>query len=571
MSEREPGSGRADDLRRQAEEKAGADEVTTREALAPDEAAVVLHELRVHQIELEMQNEELRRAQTELEASRARYFDLYDLAPVGYLTLSEQGLILEANLTAAGLLGVGRGALVRQRLTAFIVPEDQDTYFRHRRRLAETGATQVCEVRMLRRGVGPFWARMEATTVEDLDGEAVHRAVISDVADHKRADEERLKLEARLIEAQKIEAVGRLAGGVAHDFNNLLQAMLSQAQALQLSADSQELAEALAEIEAHIRRGASLTQQLLLFSRREVSQRKRLDLGEVITAAEMMLRRLTPDNIRTAVEMPLGHLWVEGDSGQLQQVVVNLALNARDAMPSGGTLTLRGGDGDGEVFLEVSDTGHGMDEETQRQLFEPFFTTKDAEHGTGLGLAVVHGIVTQHHGRVEVSSQPGQGSRFRVVLPVMPEPTVVRARPAATGPVPVKVEPPRGSGERVLVVEDEDGARQGLASILELLGYQVTAVGSGEEALALEQMPGFDVLLCDLMLPGIQGTEVAERLGERWPALRIVLMSGYAHGDVLRRQIAQPTLRFLQKPFGMSALAREVRAALEDESGGRER
>jgi len=215
----------ADALRRRAEEIArekAAPSAENLQALSPEETRQTLHELRVHQIELEMQNEELRRAQADLDAARARYFDLYDLAPVGYCTISEKGLILEANLTAATLLGVARGALVNQPFTRFILLEDQDIYYLHRRQLFETGAPQVWEIRMLREGADPFWARMDATVAQDANGAPVCRAVMTDITERKRAEEEKEKLEAQFRHAQKAESLGRMAGGIAHHYNNLM-------------------------------------------------------------------------------------------------------------------------------------------------------------------------------------------------------------------------------------------------------------------------------------------------------------------------------------------------------------
>ena len=355
--------------------------------------------------------------------------------------------------------------------------------------------------------------------------------------------------------------MGGLAGGVAHDFNNILQAMLSLATVLRLKAASPELTRTVTEIEAHVERGAGLTRQLLLFSRRQVAERKRLDLGELVGAAGVLLRRLIPENIRLTLDTTPERLWVEGDAGQLQQVLMNLAVNAKDAMAGGGTLTLRTGAAVGEVVVEVIDTGHGMDAETRAHLFEPFFTTKEVGKGTGLGLSVVYGIVEQHGGRVEVESEPELGSTFRVILPALPAPEEAEDTPGA------EAELLRGRGERLLVVEDEDGAREGLAELLTMLGYEVTAVGSGEEAGALPAESAPALLLTDLMLPGIDGAALAAGLRDRWPGLRVVMMSGYTDDEAVRRGVEEGAEHFLQKPFDVAALARAVRAALAGASG----
>ncbi|MEW6336265.1 MAG: PAS domain S-box protein [Acidobacteriota bacterium] len=683
MSDDDACEGEAARLRRQAEEEARAG--TARgsgedDVLLPEQQSRLLHELRVHQIELEMQNDELRRAQEQLDAARERYFDLYDLAPVGYLTTSEEGLIEESNCTAATLLGVARSSLPGQPVARFVLPADQDIYYTHRRALRETGSPQVCELRLLRPGGSPLWVRLEASVVQGGGGARMCRVVVSDIDERQRAaaalkaseekyrtvvetaneaiivaQDGRLKFvnpmacallgysehelqsalfvdliapedremvvdrhqrrlagatlqgrysfrvlpkgggvrwveisaaviewegnratlnflsdlterklaeealarsQAQLLQAQKMEAVGRLAGGVAHDFNNILQAMLSMATVLRLKAGSPELAKIVAEIEVLIRRGAGLTQQLLLYSRHHVAEKKLLNLGELVDGMGVLLRRLLPENIRLAIDYKPEDLWVDGDAGQLQQVLMNLVVNAKEAMASGGTLTVRVGRVGDEAVLEVVDTGHGMDEATRLHLFEPFFTTKG--FGTGLGLSVVHGIVEQHRGRVEVETSSGKGSVFRVALPAIAPPD------ATAGASSGDPEPFCGHGERVLVVEDEEEARKGLADLLTILGYVVTAVGSGEETEALPDEPRPDLLLADLMLPGIDGVALTTDLHERWPGLKVVLMSGYTEDEDVRRGADRGGMPFLQKPFDMAALARVLRAAFAE-------
>jgi len=392
----------------------------------------------------------------------------------------------------------------------------------------------------------------------DVNGNPVRMiGAMDNITERKRAEAALAQSQAQLLQSQKLEAVGRLAGGVAHDFNNILQAMLSLATVLRIKAGSPELTRIVAEVETLIKRGAGLTQQLLLFSRRQVVEKKRLDLGELASAASVLLRRLIPANMRLAFDTTPDRLWVDGDTGQLQQVLMNLAVNAKDAMPGGGTLTVRTKRSDGEAVLEVIDTGHGMDEEARSHLFEPFFTTKEIGKGTGLGLSVAHGLVEQHGGRIEVESVPGEGSVFRVILPAMPAPDEAADEPSE------ETEVPRGHGERVLIVEDEDGARKGLAELLTILGYAVTAVGSGEEAGVLPVEPAPDLLLTDLMLPGIDGAALAAGLRDRWPGIKVVLMSGYTEDEAVRRGVNEGEVRFLQKPFDMLTLARALRAALD--------
>jgi two-component system cell cycle sensor histidine kinase/response regulator CckA len=371
---------------------------------------------------------------------------------------------------------------------------------------------------------------------------------------------ERRRAEEAVREAQKMRVIGQLAGGVAHDFNNLLQALLGSIDVLRVRAgDPESLSRALAEVEEDVRRGAALTRQLLLFSRREIVKMEPLDVNDAVRRASTLLRRLLRENIRLTLELAGDALRVEGDRSQLEQVLLNLAVNAADAMADGGDLTVRSGKTDqGEVFLEVEDNGIGMPEEIQAHIFEPFFTTKGREKGVGLGLSVVHGIITQHGGRVEVSSQPGRGSTFRIVLPGLGRGPSVGVGERS---VPAYEQLP-GHGERVLLVEDEQGARQAVGDILRLLKYDVVTVASGEDAIALPPERPFDLLLTDLSLPGINGGELAATLRVRWPALRIIVMSGYAENETVRRLADSGPVRFLQKPFSMDTLASELRAAL---------
>ncbi len=394
--------------------------------------------------------------------------------------------------------------------------------------------------------------------VRDTAGKVVNYVAV------KRDVTDQMALQAQLRQAQKMEAVGQLAGGVAHDFNNLLQALMSTLELLRaLGEDPARRATAITELESYVKRGASLTRQLLLFSRRGVTKRERLDLKEVVREASSLLRRLVRENIRVKLDFEPAPLPVYADRSQLEQVLVNLVVNASDAMPEGGELLLRTASRDGEsVCFEVQDSGLGIPADLQERIFEPFFTTKGVEKGTGLGLSVVHGIVTGHGGQVELESRVGKGTLFRVVLPRSGE------RPSERKGAPRGVSPRAGAGaglgESVLLVEDEEGARHGLAEMLTMLGYQVTSASSGEEAEALPPESPFDLLLTDLLLPGMHGGEVARRMRQRWPRVKVIVMSGYAEDEAVRQGLSQEGTHFLQKPFTLEVLARELRTALAE-------
>ncbi len=378
----------------------------------------------------------------------------------------------------------------------------------------------------------------------------------------KRDVTQEIMLEAQLRQRQKLEAIGRLAGGVAHDFNNLLQAMLAGTQLLRSGAvEKQQVASAVADLEEQIWRGASLTRQLLQFSRQEAPRLERLDINEVVRNAAKLVRRLVRENIALEVRVADTPLVVEGDRGQLTQVVMDLAVNATDSMPTGGSLVIAVDSVDRDtVVLSVTDTGHGIPEEVRDHIFDPFFTTKGVGKGSGLGLAAAHGIVTQHGGRIELESRVGEGTTFRVFIP--------RLGSGEPGPISgegkERSELPQGRGERILLVEDEEGARKGLRAILSLLGYDVVAEGSAEDAGKLPVYPPFDLLLSDVVLPGATGNELSRGLVDRWPGLKVILMSGYLEDDALREVIARGGVHFLRKPFDMAALAREVRTVLDE-------
>jgi PAS domain S-box-containing protein len=384
---------------------------------------------------------------------------------------------------------------------------------------------------------------------------------------------ERKLLEDELRQSQKMEAVGRLAGGVAHDFNNLLTVIAGRSQLLlaRLAEDDPDRAE-IELIERTAGRAAALTRQLLAFGRRQMLRPQLLDLGEVLRGLEPMLRRLLGEDIALAVVPGPGLGRVRADPVQVEQVIINLAVNARDAMPTGGRLSLatsraRHAPGDARrpadvpagdyVVLSVCDDGSGMDAETLRYIFEPFFTTKERGRGTGLGLATVYGIVKQSEGHVHVESAPGHGSTFRVYLPRVEEDDVAVASPARAAAVL--------GHERILLVEDDDEVRGLTREMLETRGYTVTDVADAEAALALgpARLDAVDLLMTDVVMPGLSGPELAERLHARRPDLRVLYISGYTDDAIVRRGIPQSGAPLLEKPFSLESLTLAVRQALE--------
>jgi two-component system cell cycle sensor histidine kinase/response regulator CckA len=573
-----------DGLRRRAEDAAREVAVGMPEnldALSPEDGRKMLHELRVHQIELEMQNEELRRVQEELEASRARYFDLYDLAPVGYLSVSERGLIVEANLTFATMLGRSRSALLEQPLTRFVRPGDEDIYWVHRKPLFETGAPQVCELRMVLTDGSQFWARLEETVTREADGATVCRIALSDVTEHKRLENEGAKLQEQVNQAQKMETVGRLAGGVAHDLNNLLTPILGYGELLLSDFSPGDARRESAEEIVHAaERARDLVRQLLTFSRKQIGDFKLVDLNETVEGFKTLLRRAIRTDI--AIESTSGPAsCILGDTGQLEQAIMNLAVNAQDAMPGGGVLRIDtsvievdqayAATCDGlplgrYALLTIGDTGQGMDAETQTHLFEPFFTTKEKGRGTGLGLATVYGIVKQHGGRISVYSETGEGTTFKIYLPA------VEGRASQIEPSQASVLDKDLRGvESILLVDDDLRVRDLTQAVLERLGYTVLLAEDGRKALAvLQAREGHQgdgrpvhLVLTDVIMPGMNGRDLVAKVSETYPGVRALLMSGYAEDAVASRDVLEARVNFLQKPFTVVALARKVRETLD--------
>jgi two-component system, cell cycle sensor histidine kinase and response regulator CckA len=378
---------------------------------------------------------------------------------------------------------------------------------------------------------------------------------------------ERIELEERLAHAQKMEALGRLAGGIAHDFNNLLTAMVGYSDfALALVTADSEAHRAVQEIMKAAQRATALTTQLLAFSRRQVVDRQVLDPNEVVAEMGALLRRVIGEQLELELALSRRAGWVRSDRSQLEQIITNLVVNARDSMPAGGgRIVIATGsvelDEDNPdrlpagpyTMISVQDSGAGMDEGTVARIFEPFFTTKQPGQGTGLGLATVYGIVTQGGGAVQVASKLGEGSTFVVLLP--------EALPSdVAGEVQPGEEPEEGPLARILVVEDEEVVRNLVRSALERRGHVVTVASDGQEALRLcaDLDREIDLLLTDVVMPQLNGAELAERVAALRPELRVVFMSGYTRGTIDERGLLQPGRAFLQKPFTVAELLQTV-------------
>lgn len=525
----------------------------------------LLHELQVHQIELEMQNQELRESRAQIEALLERYTSLYDFAPVGYFTLARDGAIRDVNLPGARLLGLDRSHVKGGHFGSFISVGTRPVYETWLKNVFATQTKQVCELSLTRSGQSPLVVEVKATLSPDgQEG----RAVMSDITARKA-------LEEQLRQAQKMEVVGQLAGGVAHDFNNILAAMILRLDILQLQPQpSAEAQTSLHDLEALAKRASHLTRQLLLFSRRQAMLPQRLEINATVSNLLKMLERVLGESITCRWIPSSQELWLEADPAMLDQVVMNLSLNARDAMPNGGTLTLEASLAEFDaqsvpsspevrpgkfVCLRISDTGCGMNADVLKHLFEPFFTTKEVGRGTGLGLASAYGIAQEHKGWIHVESVVGRGTCFRLYLPLLEQPEVKPAAPPPTLPS-------KGGNETILLVEDEAALRLITSRALAMFNYQVLTATNGREALELwdQHRDEIDLVLTDLRMPqGLSGLELAENLSNSKPSLKIIIMSGYSLEIAQLSQAGSENYRFLAKPFDLKTLSETIRHCLD--------
>jgi PAS domain S-box-containing protein len=507
---------------------------------------------------------ERKRAEAALRAAEAKYRTLVEQLPlVTYAVDLKSGAVIYVSPQIEDLLGYPAAQWLSERQNWYSVlhPDDRDGV------LAATEAAHASdkafrgEYRLVASDGRVVWVRDEATIVQDEQGQPLFaQGFLLDVSDRQRAEEEHDRLESELRQAQRLEAIGRLAGGIAHDFNNVLAAIIGFAKLLlrDLPADSPEREKA-----EHIARAgdraASLTRQLLAFSRRQLLTPQVLNLNDVIVDVRLLLERVIGEDIRLEVvlDSELGN--IKADPGQLEQVILNLAVNARDAMPTGGRLTIETTNVDADVAFSISDTGQGMDEDTRLRAFDPFFTTKETGKGTGLGLATVYGIVTQSGGTIQIDSVPGQGTSVTVRLPRTESPAV-----SATGSAPTNEESLEGS-ETILLVEDDDEVRAFVKAVLEQYGYRVLVAALPSEAIAIAARCSgeIEVLVTDVVMPEMSGRELCEALTAGRPTMRTLYMSGYTdealgHHGVLGEQFA-----LIDKPFTAAALARKLRGVIE--------
>ena len=513
----------------------------------------------------------------ELRESERKYRELVENANSIILRWDPQGQITFLNEFGQKFFGFRESEILGRNVVGTLVPETETTG-RKLRPLMEliranpAAFEQNINENRLRDG-RRVWIAWTNKAVFDAAGHPIEVLSIgTDITERRRAEEEKAQLQAQLFQAQKIESVGRLAGGVAHDFNNMLQAILGNAAlALDECPPGSALRECLEEIQKSALRSADLTRQLLAFARRQTIQPKVLDLNDTVAGTLKMLRRLIGEDI-DLVWMPGAGLWpVKVDPSQIDQILANLCVNARDAIAGVGQVTIETANralDDAEarnhpecvpgdyVLLSVSDTGKGMDQETRAHLFEPFFTTKEIGKGTGLGLATVFGIVKQNQGLVSVESEPGRGTTFKIHLP--------RAQAVSLTAKPEAVPPGRRGPETVLLVEDEEQVLNLGRRILTRQGYTVLAASGPEAAMAAAagHAGPIHLLITDVVMPGMNGKQLRERLRASHPELNCLFMSGYTANVIAHDGVIEGGVHFLQKPFSLESLSGKVREIL---------
>ncbi len=510
---------------------------------------------------------EHKRHAEDLGRSEARYRSLFESAAYGIYRSDAAGKFLDVNPALVSLLGYGTAEEVLALdppVDVFADPADSESLWR---RFQHSGPGDGAEVRWKRKDGSRITVRLSGQSVPPADGGVEVLEIMAEDVTERRALEEQFR------QAQKMEAVGRLAGGIAHDFNNLLMVISGYTEVL-LEHTSREsvLYPKMEAVQQAADRASRLTHQLLAFSRKQVTELKVVDVNAIVGDMERLLHPLIGETIelRTQLDVNLGH--TRADAGQIEQVLMNLVVNAKDAMPDGGTITLRTANVrlDDEarreygsirpgayVMLSVSDTGCGMDMETRSRIFEPFFTTKEKGKGTGLGLSTVYGIIKQLSGYVFVQTEPERGSTFIIYLPLIEE--------AAEANSPAQEEKRvNGGGETILLVEDEESVRQLVGETLTARGYRVLEAEQGEAALRIvaERKDPIEMLITDIVMPGIGGRELAQKLCADDPAMKVLFLSGYTEDTIVHQGGLDPGTAFLQKPFTLQMLVRKVQETL---------
>lgn len=505
--------------------------------------------------------------------------NLFNQAPVGYCVLNEKSRFLDINPRGLDLLGASRDELQGKSFSAFIFPEDQDTYYTYRKKLLETSRVQAYELRLVRKDKTELWSMVAATLVVEADGALRYHIVLTEISEHKKLQEEKARatFDSRLKKAQKSDSVYRLAGGVAHSFNNMLGVISGYSEmALRQVAPEQPLSADLIKIKQAADRCAELTGQLLSFAGRQSVVTRIVNINEVLGKKIDLLREIPRSSFQVHYH-PAEKLWpVQIDPVQLEQIFDHLLENAGEAIEATGTITIKTENrhiktalADGQpwlpageyVQLSISDDGCGIAQPILEHIFEPFFTTKKNSAGLGLGLATVHQMVKRNRGHIEVKSTLGQGTIFTIFLPRHREESQKNSANKAAGLRPLSH---ISAKETILLVDDEPIILEMVARLLEHQGYTIIKANNAEEALLLteEYTDTIDLLLTDVVMPGMNGDDLAQKLLLKYPTMKCLFMSGYAIDVIAGRGLFHEDIHFIQKPFGISDVLSSINKVL---------
>ncbi len=571
------GSGNEPSLRQQAEAKLLAWEELQPKVIDPENIHVLVHELRMYQLELEIQNEELRRSQEDLAASKESYMDLYDFAPVGYLTVNKAGIILEANHTAAFLLRVAPGTLVKQPIFRFILPDDQDIYYHRHKASFATDEPQTCKLRLLRTDCRPFWARLESGAVRDGgQGTNVCRIVLIDIGDGVRRATEKMHLETQHMQLQKAESLGRMAGAVAHHFNNILTVVMGNVEfAMEQWPKGVDIEENLQAAMTAAGRAADLSGSMLTYLGQTVGKQEPLDLSEICRISLHKLMANMPKKVDVKIDFPSSGPTIMASAHQIGQVLGNLITNGCESLlDEEGTLRLTIKImGQAEILaphrfpldwqpedcryvcLEVVDTGCGINENDIEKIFDPFYTQKFL--GRGLGLPIVLGIVRAHYGAVTVTSKVGYGTVMRIFFPVF----AGEIAQSLDDSIQIRE---ITEGGTILIVDDEPTILEIAQAALISHGFTVLVAKNGFDAVEVfrQHRQSISCVICDLVMPGMDGWDTLSALRQLAPDIAVILSSGYDQDEVMIGDHGEWPEFFLGKPYNLSGLYAAIKQAL---------
>jgi PAS domain S-box-containing protein len=498
--------------------------------------------------------------------SEERYIDLFEHSPDMSHIINKAGIIISCNQTEAARLGFSKDEIIGQSILKFYPSEYHDEAQRTLHNIFEIALeVKDLEEKMLAKNGELIDVSVNASIIRDEAGRPLVRAVARDITEKKN-------LEAKIIHAQRIDSIGNLAGGVAHDFNNILTSILGSTAIMKRKMKRDDPWYRFADIiETAARRGAALTRQLLTFARKSHVQFKPIIINDIIEETLRLFERSIDKKIIIEKKLTDGVCIINGDDGQLQQSLLNLLINARDAMPDGGIITVEGRKKyiEGEtaapdirngdyIAVSITDTGIGMEKDIQQHIFDPFFTTKDRGKGTGLGLSVVYGVVNSHNGFITVQSEPQHGSQFTMHFPLIP----------ATDTLHRTIRPSRleQGSEQVIIIDDEKDVASVIGGMLQSLGYKITIVDSGQKAINLfKKKMNFDVVVLDLNMPKMSGKETFEKLKKINPEIPVIISTGYSDRDMDVSQWRHPVDAFLQKPYPIEELSKTIRLVLDGE------